>query len=64
MEDVFDEIHENNEHCCEGLELEMAFQVSAQGHVRGLGIDITNQDAPIFISTAQLRALADAIDAA
>ena len=62
MNEVFEEIKQQNQSCCDGLELEMAFMVSGNFHVRGIGIEAQYQDAPVFISSAQLRALADAID--
>jgi hypothetical protein len=62
MDDIFEEIQQQNQSCCDGLEIEMAFMVSGNFHVRGIGIEAHHQDAPVFISSAQLRALADAID--
>jgi hypothetical protein len=62
MSDIFREVGEQNRPCCEGLDLEMAYMVGEEGHTKGLGIDVHNQYAPIFISSDQLRMLADAID--
>jgi len=64
MDEIFETIKEQNRSSCDGLELEMAFMVSGNFHVRGIGIEAQHQDAPVFISSAQLRALADAIDKA
>ena len=62
MDEVFEEIKQQNQSCCDGLELEMAYMVSGHFHLRGIGIEAQHQDAPIFISSVQLRALADAIE--
>lgn len=64
MDEIFDEIKKQNRGACDGLELEMAYVVSGNFHVRGIGFDAQHQDAPVFISSAQLRALADALDKA
>lgn len=60
MSDIFSEVIEGNSWCCGHLEIEPGLQMP--GRVLGVCIEIQDAEAPIFISAAQLRALADAAE--
>lgn len=60
MSDIFEEVAQENAWACERLEIEPGFQMPSG--VKGICIEIQESEAPIFISAAQLRALADAVE--
>lgn len=60
MSDIFVEVMNENAWACEDLEIEPGIQFP-EG-TRGICIDMQNASAPIFISSDQLRALADEVD--
>lgn len=45
-----------------GVELELAAVAGPEGVQAGVGIWIEHQNAPLFMSTAELRSLADLVD--
>lgn len=64
MENVFDDIADQNSQSCESLSLDISFAQFTNGSAFGISIEIEDQHAPIFISAAQLRALADEAESA
>ena len=59
MSGVFEEVQQQNDDNTDGLELDIAFQSSRSGVVRGISIEVEYLHAPLFISCDQLRRLAD-----
>lgn len=57
MSNIFNEVMEDNAWTCSNIEVEPA--IGMPGRVLGICIDIHDPECPIFISSAQLRAMAD-----
>ncbi|MCW8159015.1 hypothetical protein D7243_22880 [Stutzerimonas stutzeri] len=63
-QDVFEESMEYNEQAADSYEIEPALMInrSARTACPGVNIEIEGQNIPVFISSEQLRRMADAAD--
>ena len=63
-QDVFEESMEYNEQAASSYEIEPALMInrSARTACPGVNIEIDGQNMPVFISSEQLRRMADAAD--
>lgn len=63
-QDVFEESMEYNEQAADSYEIEPALMInrSARTACPGVNIEIDGQNIPVFISSEQLRRMADAAD--
>lgn len=60
MSDIFQEVMQDNAWTCQNIEVEPA--IGMPGRVTGICIDICDAEAPIFISSEQLRKMAEEAD--
>jgi len=58
--DIFQKVMQDNAWTCHSIEVEPAIEMP--GRVTGICIEICDAEAPIFISSDQLRKMADEAD--